>query len=82
MGSVGDAYDNSLMESTIGLFKTELIQPGRPWKGLSRVELAAAEWIDWYCHRGLHGETGHVPPVEYEADHYRESAKLQVTTTI
>lgn len=32
IGSVGDAYDNALMESTIGLFKTELIKPRRPWK--------------------------------------------------
>ncbi|WP_443079926.1 hypothetical protein [Streptomyces sp. P9-A2] len=30
IGSVGDAYDNALMESTIGLFKTELIKPRRP----------------------------------------------------
>ncbi|GLW59516.1 hypothetical protein Kpho01_75260 [Kitasatospora phosalacinea] len=65
-GSVGDAYDNALMESTIGLFKTELIKPRRPWRTLSQVELAAAEWIDWYHHRLPHGEIGHVPPVEYE----------------
>jgi putative transposase len=32
IGSVGDAYDNALMESTIGLFKTEPIKPRRPWK--------------------------------------------------
>jgi transposase InsO family protein len=81
IGSVG-AYDNALMESTIGLFKTELIKPGRPWKTLSQVELATAEWIDWYCHRRLHGEIGHVPPVEYETNHYMESTKPQVTTTI
>ncbi|MCY0955347.1 IS3 family transposase, partial [Streptomyces sp. H27-S2] len=67
IGSVGDAYDNALMESTIGLFKTGLIKPGRPWKTLSQVELATAEWVDWYCHRRLHGEIGHIPPVEYEA---------------
>jgi hypothetical protein len=36
------------MESTIGLFKTELIKPRRPWKTLSDVELATAEWVDWY----------------------------------
>ncbi|MGW2512366.1 IS3 family transposase [Streptomyces scopuliridis] len=82
IGSVGDAYDNALMESTIGLFKTELIKPGRPWKTLSQVELATAEWIAWYCHRRLHGEIGHVPPVEYEANHYMKSTKPQVTTTI
>lgn len=64
IGSVGDAYDNSLMESTIGLFKTELIKPRRPWKTLSDVELATAEWVDWYNHHRLHGETGHVPPAE------------------
>ncbi|MCH5678000.1 IS3 family transposase [Streptomyces gilvus] len=81
IGSVGDAYDNALMESTIGLFKTELIKPQRPWKTLSQVELATAEWVDWYNHRRLHGEIGHVPPVEYEASYYTESTKPQVTTT-
>lgn len=35
IGSVGDAYDNALMESTIGLFKTELIKPRRPWRTLA-----------------------------------------------
>ncbi|MFP3119997.1 IS3 family transposase [Streptomyces sp. Iso 434] len=82
IGSVGDAYDNALMESTIGLFKTELIKPQRPWKTLSKVELATAEWIDWYCHRRLHGEIGHVPPAEYETTYYTELTKPQVTTTI
>ncbi|PZG76156.1 IS3 family transposase [Streptomyces sp. NTH33] len=82
IGSVGDAYDNALMESTIGLYKTELIKPQRPWKTLSQVELATAEWVDWYNHRRLHGEIGHVPPVEYEANHYMESTKPQARTTI
>ncbi|MEU3084882.1 IS3 family transposase [Streptomyces albidoflavus] len=81
IGSVGDAYDNALMESTIGLFKTELIKPGRPWKKLSEVELATAEWVDWYCHRRLHGEIGHIPPAEYETNYYVETTKPQVTVT-
>ncbi|MFJ9034418.1 integrase core domain-containing protein [Streptomyces sp. NPDC102274] len=51
VGSVGDAYDNALMESTIGPYKTEAIKPGRPWKTLSQVELANAEWVNWYNHR-------------------------------
>lgn len=80
--SVGDACDNALMESTIGLLKTELIKPHRPWKGLSQVELATAEWVDWYNHRRLHGEIGHVPPVEYEANYYTELTKHQVTATV
>lgn len=82
IGSVGDAYDNALMESTIGLFKTELTKPQRPWKALSQVELATAEWVDWCNHRRLHGETGHVPPVEYEANYYTELTEPQVTTTV
>ncbi|MYT06358.1 transposase [Streptomyces sp. SID5470] len=81
IGSVGDAYDNALMESTIGLYKTELIKPQRPWKTLAEVELATAEWIDWYNFRRLHGEIGHVPPAEYEASHYQTTQKPQVTAT-
>ncbi|WP_406259446.1 integrase core domain-containing protein [Actinacidiphila glaucinigra] len=52
------------------------------WKTLSHVELATAEWIDWYNHRRLHGEIGHVPPVDYETNHYLEAAKPQVTAII
>ncbi|RPE27942.1 IS3 family transposase [Kitasatospora cineracea] len=81
IGSVGDADDNALMEPTIGLYKTELIKPGRPWRTLAQVELATAEWTDWYCHRRLHGEIGHVPPVEHETNYYLTATKPQVTTT-
>jgi putative transposase len=66
IGSVGDAYDNALAESTIGLYKTELINPSRPWKTLDQVELATLEWVDWYNHRRLHSACGGVPPAEYE----------------
>lgn len=82
IGSVGDAYDNALMESTIGLFKTELIKPRWPWKTLSDVELATAEYVDWYNHRRLHGEIGHIPPAEYENNHYLTTTNPQVTTNI
>ncbi|BFV54942.1 hypothetical protein KCMC57_up00460 [Kitasatospora sp. CMC57] len=81
IGSVGDAYDNALMESTIGLYKTEVIKPQRPWKTLSHVELATAEWTDWYNHRRLHGEIGHVPPVEHEENYYLSTTKPLVTAT-
>ncbi|MET8412658.1 integrase core domain-containing protein, partial [Streptomyces sp. NPDC005195] len=82
IGTVGDALDNALMESTIGLYKTELIKPQRPWKALSDVELSTAEYVDWYNHRRLHGEIGHVPPAEYETTHYQNTQKQQVTATI
>ncbi|MER5753633.1 integrase core domain-containing protein [Streptomyces sp. NPDC002088] len=51
IGSVGDALGNALMDSAIGLYKTELVKPQRPWKYLAEVELATAEWVDWYNHR-------------------------------
>ncbi|MGW4411576.1 IS3 family transposase [Nonomuraea sp. NPDC004702] len=72
IGSVGDALDNALMESAIGLFKTELIKPRRPWKGLANVELATAEWIDWFNHQRLHTAIGDVPPAEHEAVYYAQ----------
>jgi putative transposase len=32
--SVGDTYDNTLAETTIGLFKTKLIKARGPWRNL------------------------------------------------
>ena len=55
IGTVGNALDNALMESTIGLYKTELIKRLGPWRTLTDVELATAEWTDWYNNRRLHG---------------------------
>jgi putative transposase len=40
VGSVGDAYDNALAESVIGLYKTELIKPRGPWRTAEQVEIA------------------------------------------
>ena len=48
IGTVGDAYDNALAESTIGLFKTELIRRRGPWRTLDDVEIATLEWVDWF----------------------------------
>ena len=45
IGSVGDALDNALMESTIGLFKTELIDRRRSWTGRNEVERETAAWV-------------------------------------
>ena len=80
IGTVGDALDNALMESTIGLYKTELIKRRSSWRTLTDVELATAEWVDWYNNRRLHGEIGHVPPTEYETDYYTNNPTTQLTT--
>lgn len=77
VGSVGDAYDNALAESEIGLFKTEVIRPRSPWKGLDDVELAVLEWVDWHNHRRLHTACYDLPPAEYEQIHYGQHPAQQ-----
>jgi putative transposase len=72
IGTVGDSYDNSLAESTIGLFKTELIRRHGPWPTLEEVELTTLGYIDWFNHHRLHGEIGDIPPAELEATFYRQ----------
>jgi putative transposase len=46
VGTVGDACDNALAESVIGLYKTELIKPRRPWRTAAEVEIATLDYID------------------------------------
>jgi putative transposase len=46
VGSVGDSYDNTLAESIIGSFKSELIHYRGPWHNLDQVEYATLEWVD------------------------------------
>ncbi len=72
IGTVGDAYDNALAESTIGLFKTELIRRRSPWRTLDDVEIATLEWVDWFNNRRLLEPIGHVPPAEFEQMYYRQ----------
>lgn len=69
VGSRSDSYDNALAEAFNSVFKAELIRNKGPWRGIDEVEIAIAEYIDWYNHRRLHGELGLIPPVEYESKH-------------
>lgn len=63
--------DNAPVESTIGLFKTELIKPRAPWRTVEQVEIATLEWVAWCSHRRLHGAAADIPPAELEEAHYR-----------
>lgn len=42
IGTVGDSFDNALAETSNGLYKTELIEPRKPWRAVEQVELATA----------------------------------------
>lgn len=74
IGSVGDAYDNALMETINGLYKTECIRTtifhDGTYKTIADVEYATAGWVDWYNHRRLHGSLGMVSPNEFEQTYY------------
>ncbi|MAY96470.1 MAG: hypothetical protein CMH84_08025 [Nocardioides sp.] len=69
-GAVGSSHDNALAESVIGLYETELIKPRRPWKGLDDLEIATAEWVDWFNHRRPFEYCDDLTPVEVETAHY------------
>ncbi|WP_427136429.1 IS3 family transposase [Pseudarthrobacter sp. S9] len=66
VGAKGDSYDNAMAEALNSLFKAELIRNKGPWTGINDLEIAVAEYIDWYNYRRLHGEIGYIPPVEAE----------------
>jgi putative transposase len=70
VGSRGDSYDNALAEAFNSLFKAELIRNKGPWKSIDDLEIAVAEYIDWFNHRRLHGEIGLIPPAEHEDLYY------------
>jgi len=66
VGSRGDAYDNAMAESVIGLFKTEVIRHAGPWKGIDEVEFATFEWVWWFNNERLLEPLGYLPPAGYE----------------
>jgi putative transposase len=81
VGSVGDAFDNALAESTIGLFKTELIKPRGPWRTCDQVEIATLEYVDWYNHRRPHSGAADLPPATFEALHHPIQSRLTEADT-
>jgi len=76
VGNVGDALDNALAESVIGLFKTELIRRRGPWRTVEHVEAATLHWVDWFNRHRLLEVNGDLPPIELEHAHYRQTTDL------
>ncbi|OBI90585.1 transposase [Mycobacterium asiaticum] len=75
IGSVGDAFDNALAETTIGLYKNEAVRDDSPFRRgtlqrLTDVELLTADWVLWYNADRLMHRLGRIPPIEYEAIYY------------
>ena len=79
VGSVGDAYDNALAETTIGLYKTECVRPGSPFRNgpirtLADLEEITSAWVHWYNNHRLMHRLGRTPPAEAEAAYYQAAA--------
>jgi putative transposase len=73
IGTVGDSYDNAEAESVISLYKRECVQLDGPFRAVDDLELATLSWVHWFNHQRLHGSLDHVPPVEFEQNHYRQN---------
>jgi transposase InsO family protein len=66
MGSVGDCYDNSMIESFWSRMQVELLDRTK-WK--TRVELANAifDYLEiWHNRRRRHSKLGWLTPIEFE----------------
>ena len=79
VGSTGDAYDNSMAESFVDSFKTELIAD-RVWATRSQLELAVVEYVAWFNDERLHENLGDRPPREIE-ELYAEKTRPTITTS-
>jgi putative transposase len=65
MGSVADAYDNSMAESFVSTLKRELLHR-HSWPSRQSVRVAIFEYIEcFYNPRRRHSALGHLSPVEY-----------------
>ena len=86
IGSVGDAYDNALAETTIGLYKTEAVGRNSPFltgplRTIDEVEYATMEWVDWYNARRRHSLLDYVPPDECESAYCAQPQTFQPATS-
>jgi putative transposase len=78
VGSVGDAYDNALAESQIGLYKSELINR-QPWKDVEHVEIGTLDWVHWFNTERTHESIDDLTPIQAEQFHYTHRTRLAET---
>lgn len=76
VGSVGDAYDNALAETTVGSFKTEMINRYGPWRDVNHVEVAAFEWVHFFNTERSHEHLDDLTPALVEQLHYAHKTPL------
>jgi putative transposase len=71
MGTVGDCYDNAMMESFWGTMQLELLD-SKTWQTRDELANAVFEWIEcWYNPKRRHSGIGMHSPATFEALHTR-----------
>ena len=78
VGTVGDALDNALAETTIGLYKTECTRADSPFRAgpiqtRADLEEITSAWVAWYNTARLMHRLGRRPPAEAEAEYWRQA---------
>src|SRR5829696_5713488 len=69
MGSVGDCYDNAMMESFWGTLQLEVLDR-KTWNSRDELANAIFEWIEcWYNPTRRHSSIGMLSPVDFEQLH-------------
>jgi len=77
--SSSSGHTNALAETTIGLYKTECVREGSPFRHgpitmLADLEQITSAWVHWYNTARLMHRLARRPPVEAEADYHRDRA--------
>lgn len=66
IGTVGDAFDNAVIESFWGSMQIELLNRKR-WTTRLELSMAMVDWIEgFYNRRRRHSSIGNVSPIEFE----------------
>jgi putative transposase len=80
MGSVGDSYDNALMENFWATLKIELVYR-TSWRTRDEAENAIFAYIDgWYNTRRIQRELGYLSPDEYETAWHTQTEPDNLTS--
>ena len=72
LGSVGDAYDNAVVEAFWARLQTELLNT-RKWKTRTELSTAIFDWIEIFYNRTRrHSSLGNISPAEFERRHQQQ----------
>jgi putative transposase len=82
MGSVGDAYDNAMIESFFATLETELLDRVR-FKTRREARMEIFDFIEGFYNRHrLHSSLGYMSPEEFERDHHATIGELTQSESV